>query len=521
MDNNSSFSEALNLYLKASNWGKAEKLCEERIKKEPQDPYAHIGLLLVSKKFTDIEDLKKITRLAEKENFMLAYKYADDALREKLSGLVDEVDRKEVNIDSINKKLEQKAKEVAERKPLVIKNYHIVTVFIVFAVISFLAILYMTDAKNFTKLFTIKSKATLKKINHYSPTIKETVRRQVIPDSDDEKSENKNVKIVKNIKVGKDVKVLDVKPVRKEDIIKDEKIEKEIARMLENDKGKVPYIITPNATAEKIIAECMVKCPAGDFMMGSPDTEPGRNKKENMRKVTISEDFYIGKYEVTQAQFKAVMDKNPSRFIGDNNPVENVSWSDIMEFLNRLNNMTGSTRPAGYRFDLPTEEQWEYACRAGTTTAYNNGRNITDKLGDCPNLDEIAWYISNSGGKTHSVGQKKPNAWGIYDMLGNVKELCIGKEYVYIPTNSSDSVPIAFKPNIRHENGFETQDYYCLMQCGGCYFDVPLFCRSADHKKNLHYFPDKRFGFRFALVKTPKREVKLIPVYNKKDKVKK
>ena len=161
---------------------------------------------------------------------MLAYKYADDALREKLSGLVDEVDRKEVNIDSINKKLEQKAKETAERKPLVIKTYHIVTVFIVFAVISFLAILYMTDAKNFTKLFTIKNKATLKKINHYSPTIKETVRRQVIPDSDDEKSENKNVKIVKNIKVGKDVKVLDVKPVRKEDIIKDEKIEKEQAR---------------------------------------------------------------------------------------------------------------------------------------------------------------------------------------------------------------------------------------------------------------------------------------------------
>lgn len=523
MDNNSSFSEALNLYLKASNWGKAEKLCEERIKKEPQDPYAHIGLLLVSKKFTDIEDLKKITRLAEKENFMLAYKYADDALREKLSGLVDEVDRKEVNIDSINKKLEQKAKETAERKPLVIKTYHIVTVFIVFAVISFLAILYMTDAKYFSKLFTKKSKATLvKKLD----TTKRTISHKVIPESDEELFDNKNVKVVKNMKVGKGVKVLNVKPIRKVDIIKDERIEKEIARMLENDKGKVPYIITPNATAEKIIAECMVKCPAGDFMMGSPDTEPGRSKKENLRKVTISEDFYIGKYEVTQAQFKAVMDKNPSRFVGDNNPVENVSWSDIMEFLNRLNNMTGSTRPAGYRFDLPTEEQWEYACRAGTTTAYNNGRSITDKLGNCPNLDEIAWYISNSRGKTHPVGQKKPNAWGIYDMLGNVKELCIGEETLNVSAVSTATSPsdIPFAPNIRQDitdNASAPQTVYYSMICGGCYFDSPLYCRSAEHKKNLYYAPERRFGFRFALVKTPKREVKLIPVFNKKDKVKK
>ncbi len=257
-------------------------------------------------------------------------------------------------------------------------------------------------------------------------------------------------------------------------------------------------------------------------MMGSPDTEPGRNKKENLRKVTISEDFYIGKYEVTQAQFKAVMDKNPSRFIGDNNPVENVGWPDIMEFLNRLNNMTGSTRPAGYRFDLPTEEQWEYACRAGTTTAYNNGRNITDKFGDCPNLDEIAWYISNSGGKTHSVGQKKPNAWGIYDMLGNVKEWCIGEEML-ANTFATPTADIPFSPNLRYDitdNASGPQIIYNSMLCGGCYFDVPLFCRSADHKKNLHYSPDKRIGFRYALVKTPKREIKLLSSYSK-DKGKK
>jgi formylglycine-generating enzyme required for sulfatase activity len=123
------------------------------------------------------------------------------------------------------------------------------------------------------------------------------------------------------------------------------------------------------------------------------------------------EGFYIGKYEVTQAQYQAIMGTNPSRFKGGNNPVEQVSWNDAQEFITNLNARTGRN----YR--LPTEDEWEYAAREGTkksSYAYPG----SDDIG------EVAWYDGNSGGQTHPVGQKSPNALGIYDMGGNVYEWC-------------------------------------------------------------------------------------------------
>jgi len=171
----------------------------------------------------------------------------------------------------------------------------------------------------------------------------------------------------------------------------------------------------------------LVFVPPGTFRMGSPTNEAGRNPVGSgdegpQTQVTLTKGFFLGKYEVTQAEYLAVMGTNPSTFTGDlNRPVEQVNWNDAATYCaNRTQlEVAAGLIPAGSRYRLPTEAEWEYACRAWTSTRFH--------YGDDPgytNLTSYAWYSDNSGGMTHPVGQKSPNLWGLHDMTGNVAEWC-------------------------------------------------------------------------------------------------
>ena len=171
----------------------------------------------------------------------------------------------------------------------------------------------------------------------------------------------------------------------------------------------------------------LVWIPPGTFTMGSPASEIGRRNNEGpQHRVTISRGFWMGKYPVTQQQWRQLMGtaRQPHfKNAGANAPVETVNWNDAKEFCGKLQDrLTRDLR--GLTVRLPTEAEWEYACRAGTTTALYTGKELTSTSGSCRNLDEIAWYRENSGGSTKPVGQKQPNAWGLHDMLGNVWEWC-------------------------------------------------------------------------------------------------
>lgn len=160
--------------------------------------------------------------------------------------------------------------------------------------------------------------------------------------------------------------------------------------------------------------------PSGEFMMGSPDTEPKRIRNEGPQTSVQVDGFWMGKYAITQEQYQQITGTNPSNHKCPQNPVEYVSWHDAMAFCNELG------KKAGKNFTLPTEAQWEYACRAGSQTRFFFG-DSHDALG------EYAWYCANADYSPHPVGLKKPNAFELYDILGNVRELLLTlvKEYPY------------------------------------------------------------------------------------------
>ena len=246
-------------------------------------------------------------------------------------------------------------------------------------------------------------------------------------------------------------------------------------------------------TAQNLNLE-MVAVKGGTFQMGSND---GDDNEKPVHSVTLS-NYYIGKYEVTQKLWKAVMGNNPSHFKGDNLPVENVSWNDVQAFLRKLNQITGK------HYRLPTEAEWEYAARGGSLSPAGRGAGGGQKYSGSNNLDEVAWYWKNSGNKllsgdwnwstielnnckTHTVGTKTPNELGIYDMSGNVWEWCndwYSRKYYKKSAGTNPQGP--------------SSDSFRVLRGGG-WKSTAHGCRVANRYYWEPYDREKKIGFRLAL----------------------
>jgi formylglycine-generating enzyme required for sulfatase activity len=219
----------------------------------------------------------------------------------------------------------------------------------------------------------------------------------------------------------------------------------------------------------------------GSFLMGSPDDERGRNEDEGpQHQVTISRGFWLGETPCTQEQWEAVMGGNPSQHKRLKNPVDSVTWHECFEFCARLNE-----RWPELELRLPTEAEWEYACRAGTKTAFSDGSDCTNPTGDDPALDRLGWYYRNSGTKTHPVGEKQPNAWGLYDLHGNVWEWCLDGRRNYNETPESDPL------------GPTDESARRTLRGGSMWLDAKS-CRATVRLENDLDFRDFSMGFRFA-----------------------
>ncbi|MBV9489322.1 MAG: formylglycine-generating enzyme family protein [Verrucomicrobia bacterium] len=251
----------------------------------------------------------------------------------------------------------------------------------------------------------------------------------------------------------------------------------------------------------------MIWCPPtgpGGFLMGSPKSEKGHYNYETQHKVVLTTGFWLGKYEVTQAEWTAVMGSNPSTYAssGLKAPVENVSWFEAVDFCRRLTDRERArgTLPPGFEYALPTEAQWEYACRAGTKTAYSFGDdpaelskygNFNDKSGGFPGADTT----QDDGYKfTAPVGSYLPNAWGFHDMHGNVWEWCQDaidpQNAAYAPDDATD--PVRSKGSDRVDRG-------------GSWVSAARDCRSAARDGNQPSFRSSALGLRPAVV--PSRPV--------------
>ncbi len=252
--------------------------------------------------------------------------------------------------------------------------------------------------------------------------------------------------------------------------------------------------LTPNGNAYDSAQLALI--PAGTFRIGNLTFHPSGDSDEvPVHDVTLTRPFLIGRTEVTQAQYETVMGANPSRFSGGDRPVDMVTWYDAVAFCNAFSIREGLTpcytgsgndivcdfSANGYR--LPTEAEWEYACRGGAETDFYTG-NMTqpEAVPLDPSMVQAGWYEGNAGDSTHQVGQKKPNAFGLYDMHGNVCEWCWDRYGDYASTPVSD-------PRGPTEGQYRVQR-------GGSWMDGAMGCRSAERSHRRPENPSSVYGFR-------------------------
>jgi formylglycine-generating enzyme required for sulfatase activity len=224
----------------------------------------------------------------------------------------------------------------------------------------------------------------------------------------------------------------------------------------------------------------MIWINAGSFTMGSPESEEGRSEGETIHVVKLTRGFWLGKYQVTQGHYEALTGTNPSQYktAGLDAPVERVSWAQASEFCAKLSARERAAKrlPAGYEYALPTEAQWEYACRAGTSGAYG-GSGV---------LGDMGWYYDNCESKSEQpVGKKRPNAWDLYDMHGNVCEWCADWMGPYQKEEAVDPT------------GPKTGSAKILR--GGSYCSIPRYCRSAIRFSDYPSSHQDDLGFRLSL----------------------
>ena len=304
------------------------------------------------------------------------------------------------------------------------------------------------------------------------------------------KGEDKTVreKVVEAVKDAKDKVLEDVKGYLKN-----------VEEIIDEDKNELHLKINSYQQGEDRVVELngvkmvLKRIKAGTFMMGSPMSEDDRGSNEHQHRVTLTKDYWLGETEVTQEQYWAVTGKNPSGFIGGAYPVECVSWEEAMAFCKMLTKKEreNGTLPAGYEYTLPTEAQWEYACRVGTTTPFSFGSTLNGDKANCngnyPYGTDEGKYLFN----TTAVGRYAPNVWGLYDMHGNVWEWC--------------------RDSCDFNNGVDTDTYrddimdpLCNRGAervlrGGSWYTYPEDCRSAVRGHDDPMYRSDDVGFRVAL----------------------